>query len=240
MTLLKASCDACAKLTMHMERYAGRSIFLGVRLKHGFRITEPPSHMPMIEGLSPSPEKAPQILVPTKNVPGTLLLLNPEPAGIFTDRPLGAKFNAEIFFRYILDGVNDTPEIRAGLGYPSNMYHEIKIDFIARLIAKIALGFGVAWCGHDGFSSTITNIVLGHDVSDWPHWIGGTTEAMVDFPPPSGANVLHKVGCFTEQIKGTWYLVVQIQLLSYLGTPIYTAVVGELNDLGRSRLHGDL
>lgn len=238
MTLPKASCDPCAEVTKRIEGYAGRRIFHDVRLKHGFKITERPTHLPMHTEFTDKPGEGPTVLVPTKNVPGALVLPNPEPAGFLTGKPVGSPFDTQMFFRLISDGLNDTNEKRAELGLPGKFVREVKIDYFGRFIAKVALGIGVAACSVDGFSSSITDIILKGE-GDWHYWIGGTTEKMIEFEAPSGNPLLHRFVAYGSEIDGKWYLVVQLQLLCYMSTPIYTAVVGELNLFGLARLNSN-
>lgn len=236
MTLPKASCDDCANITKRFEQHVGRRIFHDVRLKHGFRITERPSHLPVLESFEPSPESAPARLVPTKNAPGILSLLVPEPPGILTGRAEGSQVRSEFFFAQISDGMNDTEEVRRQLGVPGLIYREFQPALFGRFLAKVALGIGVQSCGVDGFNSQLGDVIIRGDRDPF-HWVGGTTAEMSEMPDPTSGMVLHRVVAFGEEIGNIAHLVVQLQLLTYLATPIYTVVLGELFDEGADRLN---
>lgn len=235
VTLPKASCEPCAKITSQIELYAGRQIFQDVRLKLNFPMGKRPTHVPAYKDFNPSPELATPTLVPTTKVPGVLYLLVPEPAGVITGRAPGAEFEGKHFTRIISTGRDD--QLGQNREHPRS-YRTLETSYVGRLIAKIALGIGVTSCGYDGFRSTISDVILGMD-SDWPYWIGGTNKLMDEFPPSSGENVLHRVVAYSRKIDGEPYLAVQMQLLAFLGTPVYTAVVGRLNEVGLSRLFSE-
>ena len=237
LTLRKASCDACAAITRAFEGYVGRRVFQDVRLQHGFPMTERPSLLPMLDRFAPSPREAKARLVPTADHPGVVYMLNPEPAGMLTGKDPQKEFNGVQFFSFITPDHEQRVMRLKQQGLPTLLYREMEIDYLFRFIAKIALGIGVMVCGVDGFNATVIRRVIKKEIPNWHHFVGGTTEEMDEFPPPTGKNVLHRFVAYSRLINGVLHLIVQIQLLTYLNTPIYTVVVGPLNEIGISGLN---
>jgi hypothetical protein len=235
--LPKASCLKCAKIIVNLEGYAGRHIFQDVRIEHGLPTRNPkerPTHLPLRESFSPSPETAPIRLVPTKDYPGTLILVVHEPAGILSGHapdqcPLGyTAFVRQITGRERVDRLTEQ-------GVPVKVYRELRPDLLLRLVTKIALGFAVAGPTLSSFRPSVQDVILRRGTNPF-YWAGGTTQEMIRFPPPSGPLVLHRVTAFMHEINHVQHLLIQIQLFAYLGTPIYTVVVGELTETGVNNL----
>ncbi len=237
--LPKASCKHCAKKTGTLEGYIGRHIFQDVRIEFNLptrRPKERPTHLPLRETFSPSPQEAPIRLIPTKEYPGLLILLTHEPPGILVGRPPEHGGTALPFVREITG--RDRVENLKGQNIEAKYYRELKPDLVLRFLAKVALGIAVASCGVDGFTPFIRPLVLTRE-GNAAHWIGGTTKRMYEFPPPiSRQPLLHRVVAFRHDIGLKAHLLVQIQLFAFLGTPIYTAVVGRLTQNGINRLDG--
>jgi hypothetical protein len=230
--LPKASCPTCATETARLEGYAGRQVFQDVRIQHGFptrRPKERPTHLPLRESFSPSPKEAPIRLVPAKDYPGMLMLVNPEPAGIILGRPANWVGPSYLSIHQITgpDQVNRLKE----QGIEARLYRELKPTLVLRMIIKIAMGFAVATYGLAGFRPAVRGVILGRDGN--PHyWAGGTTAGMAEFPAPIGPITLHRAAVFPKEVGGLPYLAVQLQLFTYLNTPIYTVVVGHLTKAG--------
>lgn len=227
--LPKASCLKCAKPIATLEGYAARHVFQDVRIEHGFptrRPKERPTHLPLRESFSPSPELAPIRLVPTTEYPGMLILTIHEPAGILMGRPPEAGSKGQLSLHEI--GGRERVDRLTKRGIKSLLYREFKPDLLMRLVVKMAFGFAVAKYGLDFFDPTVQDVILRRDSSPY-HWAGGVTKAMDEFPRPSGKVVLHRFVGYTRQIAGELYLVVQLQLFAYIGaTPGYAVVVGKV------------
>jgi hypothetical protein len=237
VVLPKASCKGCAKQTAKLEGYAGRHIFQDVRIEFGLptrRPKERPTHLPLRESFSPSPETAPIRLVPTKDYPGALILMMHEPAGILLGKSPEAPSTVQPFIRQITDA-NRVKSLQEQ-NIAAKLYREIKPDLIMRLIVKIALGVAVAACGIDGFKASVCDLILRRDKS--PYYLaGGTTQEMVEFPEPlSKGPIVHRVVAYSRNIGSTPHLLVQLQLFAFLEAPIYTVVIGPITPEGLSRL----
>jgi hypothetical protein len=231
--LPKASCRKCAKaINKGFEGYAGRHIFQNVRVEHGFPTRHPkerPDKFPLRESFSPSPELAPVRLVPTNEYPGSLILMNPEPAGVLLGHSPDQETKIIPFVRQITG--RDRIEALKARGIKALVYREIRPDRIARLYAKIALGFAVAGPGLQSFEPVILDAILREDSNPF-YWVGGTTQDMYKFPPPKGPLLLHRVIFYMHEIERIPHLLSQIQLFAYLDAPIFTIVVGKLTKTG--------
>jgi hypothetical protein len=239
--LEKASCLRCAEATKNLEGYAGRHIFHDVRVEFGLPTRRPkqrPTHLPLRQGFAPSPEQAPIRLVPTKDYPGLLILVNHEPPGVLQGRHIDQGSRGQIFVRQITG--RDRVEQLTAQGIDAKIYREFQPDLLMRLIAKIALGFSVGGYSLECFRPLprLQQIILQRDVNPY-HLAGGTTKEMDEFPEPQASlklgqvpTVLHRMVGYMRVIQGVAYLAFQLQLFAYLDTPIYTVVVGELTAAG--------
>ena len=98
---------------------------------------------------------------------------------------------------------------------------------LARLLAKIAYGYAVAELGIDGFTSSITDVILGKN-NLWAYRVGGADKSQFH---PTGATVNHLLGLHiitTEQHEHL--LSVSVQLFSNFEAPCYQAVIGILTE----------
>lgn len=228
----KASCRNCADLTGKLEGYVARRVFQDVRVEHGYPYRDPatrPVALPLCETFAPSPEKAPTRLVPVRDYPGMLVLLNHQPAGILQGRDPNAGSHGVPFVRQIT-GDERVKSLEAR-GIRALHYRELQPDLFARFIAKVALGVAVAVYGLDGFLNAVSDVILRRDTNPY-HWVGGTTPGMSEFPPPSGAMVLHRVLAYRRDLGDVPHLLVQLQLCTHLDAPFYTVVVGKMTAEG--------
>jgi len=239
MVLPKASCLKCADETKRIEGYAGRHVFQDVRIIHGFptrRPKERPSHLPLRDSFSPSPKLAPIRLVPAKEHPGMLILVNPEPAGILLRRQPdeGAKWDPWV--RQITGRERVDPLLKKGIS--AKIYREIQPDLLLRLFAKIALGVTFASFGGVSlfaFNNMLSGIVLRRDTNPF-YLVGGTTAEMDEFPTPPNKIIAHRAVVYNKTVNNISYLAIQLQLFAYLGTPIYTVIAGPLTEIGMKKL----
>jgi hypothetical protein len=94
LVLPKASCGGCADITKTLEGYIGRQVFQDFRIEYNFPTRNPkerPTDLPVCTSVN-DPENAKSIFIPTKDYPGTLMLLHPEPPGILLGRAPNAPF----------------------------------------------------------------------------------------------------------------------------------------------------
>ena len=101
----------------------------------------------------------------------------------------------------------------------------------ARFIAKVSYGFAVANLGLDCFEPLANDIILGRS-DDYFRFVGSKSRD----PPPSGwpSGGAHHFSIVVRFVRNNVALVVvEVKLFAEAGTPVYHAVVGEI-DLGKS------
>ena len=101
-----------------------------------------------------------------------------------------------------------------------NAGHFYPIEF-CRVLAKIAHGFAVATGIPSGFRFWPKDIILGHD-SQVFRLVGSATSIAASEP-----NIPHKVIFNPHRYNDKDYVVADIRLFAYLGTPTYQVVVAE-------------
>jgi len=89
-----------------------------------------------------------------------------------------------------------------------------------RFIAKVAHSYATAALGRDSFNPLLSGLIReGHDIPRV--WIGGEPEI-----PPEESNVYSITLGIVERYDQEKFLAARIRILDYLGTPVYTAIVG--------------
>lgn len=231
-TLQKASCDPCAEITKKLEGYVGRRVFGDLRLQHGFRMKEKPSHLPVYEDVDGDP-----VLVPADRHPGFILMFVNEPPGILTGRAKGTEFKGEQIFRPVTPDFKARTESLKAAGFPTVLQRHIEIDRIGRFYAKVGLGLIAAACGMDGFWNELGAVVRGVD-SKWDHWVGGTTQEMSQMPEPGHRNpILHRAIVYAVPVGQSFYAAVELQMLAYFGMPNFTVIGGQLTEAGLNKIN---
>lgn len=94
-----------------------------------------------------------------------------------------------------------------------------------RMLAKIAHAYAVAELGESSFRPYLRNIIRGEPfatVAPLLRWIGG------DDKSPPAAQHLHDIQWRVQTVNVSNFLVVSLRLFSFIGSPQYHIVVGEL------------
>ena len=220
LVLGEASCKACAGRTESIETAVLQKSLLAARRKLGIRgkkrkreeqkfairrVNLDGSEVIEWRALEDHPTV---LLIPQIDAPG---LLCGRPPG---DSPLMSAWSAYL-------GGFRADDMRS--------FSSPVVDTVAfcQMLAKIAHGFAVWQFGLHGFKPLLTDFILngqtGDAHSDRYHLVGGD---LADFAP---SNVLHVLGWSVHRQGDTDYLLISIRLFSYLGGPIFYAVVGELD-----------
>jgi hypothetical protein len=100
----------------------------------------------------------------------------------------------------------------------------ISMAIFCALLAKIGHAFAVAELGLDAFHPVLTPFIRAESVRILK-WIGGESE------PSETSTAFHEIGLSAEIIEGLTYVVVRLRLFSFLGTPWYKVVVGQLQSV---------
>jgi hypothetical protein len=95
-------------------------------------------------------------------------------------------------------------------------------DAYSRMLAKIAHSYAIAELGEAAFNPVLRNFIRGQPMQAL-QWIGDDTES----PPP--VPHLHSIQWSAQTANGHHYLIVSLRLFSFMGSPQYHIVVGELS-----------
>lgn len=217
--LAEASCKACADLTKAFETNVLRGALHAPRRRLNIRGKKRQRNEPKypIRIVNPDGTETTEWRFLDEH-PTVLFLPSLDAPGLLTGRPQdqGGRFNLWAI-------------LLGDLRREARSFSSPVIDTVAlcQLIAKIAHGFAVWQFGLDGFTPLLLDLILrGHEgdgsLSRY-HIIGGDLRS---FAP---TNFLHVLGWTICPKDDKEYLLVASRLFSYLGGPMYFAVVGELN-----------
>ena len=224
--MLRASCEPHREMTMNFERIIAREVFLDTRVAFQLRIKEPPLRVPMRAGPQPNAPIVDYLL--PEEAPRYLSLFVADPPGILSGRARDAKFKLQLFQGFWGDAVARINK-RAAQGLPHQFHRQFNLTLFARFLSKIAIGMVVYGAGLESFDPTdIRKVIVGED-THWAHLVGGTPDNLLSLAPPARG---HRITVFQTDIGGTPYAGVQIQLFAQIGTPVYTVIVGKLNEAG--------
>ena len=99
----------------------------------------------------------------------------------------------------------------------------INILEFSRMLAKIAHSYAIAELGIDAFQPLLLDLILGKTNTS-AYLVGGDVSAP---PSPEAEPVLHHVYLQNCMRDGVEYILVAIQLFSFMGMPRYHVVVGK-------------
>jgi len=120
-----------------------------------------------------------------------------------------AQINQEEFKKY---APNDKDGFRIA---PMNL------EAYCRMLAKIAHAYAVAELGYESFRPALRRFIRGKPFKPW-HWIGS------EHPTPPSTASLHDIRWLIEAADHKNYVVVELRLFSFMNSPRYRIVVGEL------------
>ncbi|WP_131818675.1 hypothetical protein [Sphingomonas turrisvirgatae] len=232
LILPSASCKQCAAITSDAERFVLRDMLGLMRTKYGFRSQN--------RNTKRNPPK-PLILKHEHDGRKTPITLDPPRSPFFSwSLPLWGFPGMAWHEAYEVVCANDTLycvvgqlDAQAALDAAGGKHvvslPEAKFSnaTFARFLAKVAHSFAVAALGADGFHPVLPNFI--RNGGDKPRiFVGGELEI------PPAQPYAYEIDLGTMQsANGSRYLAVRMRLLSYLGTPVYTVIVGD-------RFEGDL
>ncbi len=214
--LTRASCDACAKITTHIERDTMRGLWpqirtvLAMKSYHKKKRSKTLSLVLRKDGVESSAEVALEdfplcIACPVIPPPGITLKRTPAkdvPYDLQFIRIAGPTFE-EVAKRHGADEVFDKISFHPSL--------------FGRSLAKIAYCAAVAALGLDALSlSPLPAIILGTDIFVW-HWVGGWNRDQVT--EPKGTHALQLLERDTQ-------LHVVLRLFAQFNAPEYHVVIG--------------
>jgi hypothetical protein len=220
--LPKASCTRCEDVTKKIEQYCGE-LFLDVRALTGTHsrraaVTHLSAHD---RSIVPFPYLPAKQLIPRKDHPGLLALPMFDPPGMVMGRPPNNEFtNVETFYRWVSqDADNKLRELKKKMNIPA-FGVVVDLDMFARFIAKTAHCIAVSELGLKGFRPLLLETI--RDGKNTSYHIGCPTTRL-----PEAAPMKTWGRCEIRKIGRRCYVVVFFRVYAHLGTPMYTAVVGE-------------
>jgi hypothetical protein len=227
LVLPAASCRTCETVTGRIEQACLRRTMGHVRMRFSaptrnkkdrkdqltlhrvrFETMDTGSVGATIEGLDIQASAVPRFYV-------SLLLDQP---GILQNLALGTPLPYDWIYVYNQDEANAL--LSAGEGI---RLAEINPYVYAQFLAKIGYSYAVAVRGYGRFRPLVLDLIHGR-TNYFRHWVGGDPVA-----PPAIADEIHHISCSIRKVGERSYIVVRIRLFSFLATPVFNIVVGELD-----------
>lgn len=162
-------------------------------------------------------DKESETAVPPDKFPLIYSALKLPVPGILIGRDPNAQVDYEIWAGYNVDefkalGLKDKEGIRIA--------PVAEVEF-TRLLAKIAHAYAVAELGFDAFEHALSLYIRNRPMKAL-EWIGGD----IEIPPPRAG--LHDIRWRIQRAGDSHYVVVDLRLFSFVGSPQYHVVVGAL------------
>jgi len=162
-------------------------------------------------------------IVPTVNVeiepedfPLSYMALQLEPPGILIDRDPSTNFDWTVWVKHE-DAILTKMGTTDGDAFSLGVFDPFAF---AQLLAKTAHGYARAELGFN-FEGSLKPLICNEGSFRLHHWIGG------DFNPPPSEACMHKIRWRIEDVHGVPYVVVELRLFAFLGSPIYRVVLGQ-------------
>jgi hypothetical protein len=232
LVLPRASCSDCQKKTHEAETACMRATWWPFRTHIGApsRGKEHPSSFEMTYALAHDLPSGIQLSNTTKekrapkDFPFIFSALRLHPPGLLVGRDPNAHVDVDVWSTYDDEMLAEVR--RRATGLPRNLgiaaqIAQINPPLFGRMLAKIAHGYAAAELGLHAFKHDITRIVR-NEPTRTTHWIGGTYE----LPPP--APHLHNIRWRIQAVNRINYVIVDLRLFAFMGSPQYHIVVGEL------------
>jgi hypothetical protein len=222
-TLLRASCEACAKITTRFERGALRQLWPDVRNALAMQSRRKDKRSPTLPVVIQRNGIRDTVQISRANYPTYLPTpLFPPPGKLWTRTPVRGVFtNLDVQH---LCGPTLEDAIKE---YPGAEFFGMHINFsaedFARMIAKIGFCAGVAAVGLGAFTNTpVRNIILGND-KNIGHWVGGWWDDSVN----STQGSLHEIRVLFNPLESDLHAVVR--LFAQFGAPEYHVMLGPVD-----------
>jgi hypothetical protein len=212
-----ASCKICEAITGRFEQMVMRHTVWPLRQLVGMkgRKRKIPSHIPA-KGIHPNGETFVEGMKHRDIWLKAVLPVFHEPPGVLIGKSPSDQVgvNFDVFFDAACMGQKQDP---GGI-------IDIKPEWFARMLAKIAHARAVAEYGLDGFDRYLPPIIVGGD-TQWPHLIGRAS--IEELRPEPGVG--HWVFLYPLLPPNERVFLARIRLFAALGGPIYDVVTGRLS-----------
>ncbi|MGA1998122.1 MAG: hypothetical protein ABSH45_20335, partial [Bryobacteraceae bacterium] len=219
-TLLRASCDVCAKITSRFEHDAMRRLWPDVRNALAMQSRRRDKRSTTLPAVVQRDGVRETVQVPRTKFPTYLTTpLFPPPAIFWSDRPVRGVF-ANLDVKHLCGPTF----AEASKEYPGTEFFGMHINFsaeeFARMLAKIGFCAAVAAVGIGAFTSTpIRKVILGSDQCIG-HWVGSWWKEPVN----STNGGLHEIRVVLSE-PGTEIHAI-IRLFAQFGAPEYHVMLG--------------
>jgi hypothetical protein len=206
-----ACCHNCGAIQTYIEGVCARKLYDRVRIQHGLP-TRNPKNRPRtlavdyefethVERQFHRPKDAPLMLMSFQfGLPGIL------------------RGKTESWFR---------PVITSSKNFDTRGAKRVKVDappvpinVFARMLAKIGHAYATAELGINVFKPLLPEIIL--NANAYPFYLVGGEPRIA----PADPGICHELRLGTTNVDDKQFIMVNIRLFSYLGTPIYRVVVG--------------
>jgi hypothetical protein len=221
--LPSASCVKCAEITSAIELRCLRGFLSAARAHLGS-----PSRKP--EG---RPTEFPIYLASNFEVPYAMKAIVDHPfryaaadfdvPKFLKGSPVNNDFSCRIAIIKFQPDYEERVQKLAAPGETIEYAEETKIDYLAliQMIAKIAHCYTVLALGTDGFIPLLIPVILNHMHADTGYYVGGAGYI-------AETKDTHWARLFQTNINGEVHVICDVQLFSFIGTPVYRAIVGRL------------
>ena len=229
LVLPEASCQQCERIiNKEIENRLLTEEYGRFRMKHGLPTRRPKNRKKTV--------KLPSVTggwveVPASEYSAPIPLYQFQAARILSGAPPVPNSHAWTINKVLVDGDEET---RLQKKYPlwnkTQTFRAMPYQF-ARFIAKAAHGFAVANLGVDCFEPLANDIILGRS-DDYFRLVGSEHREPPSSGWPSGGQ--HHLSIAVQFVRdNVGLVVVDVKLFASLDTPVYHAVVGEVEPLGK-------
>jgi hypothetical protein len=220
-TLLKASCDACAKITHRFERDTMRSLWPDIRNVLAMQSRRRDKRSPTLPLVVQRDGVREVIQVPRSEFPTYLNMpILPPPAVLWSSRQISGVFTNIDIIHLAGPTFKEASQRYPGANFVGGHANFSPEDF-ARTLAKIAFCAGVYVLGIDAFTYTpIRKIILGSDPCIC-HWVG----SWYGEPVNETHGGLHAIKVQRSQTGSDIHVIVR--LFAQFGAPEHHIVLGE-------------
>jgi hypothetical protein len=229
LILPKSSCRDCADKTRDSETACLRHLWWPFRTRMGLPSSgkQPPESFTVRQmkvtkthddGSIESYDKIAETIVEPMEFPLVFLALKFSFPGLIIGRDPNAGIDNEVIGRISNEEVRKfAPGDKDGFRIaPMN------VDAYCRMLAKIAHSYAVAELGPNSFRPVLREFIRGKILEQAWHWIGSDTAV-----PPAEQH-LHDIQWSAPTVNGINYVMVSLRLFSFIGSPRYHLIVGEL------------
>jgi hypothetical protein len=225
--LTDASCQACERITGHVETITLGHHLIGPRRVMGLQSRTRPARQPKtlpIFAIEPGGGRGRghKVQIEVDDFPTALFMLplaTPPILSLVAGRPVEIPRHPPFvhWFRY------DGALLREKYGVAHWATQSLDMRYFCRMLAKIGHAFAVFELGVDGFTPMLTDIIRDPDRSSRAAigFIGGL------HPAPPAPRSLHEMKVGRATIAGgPTFVVVRLRLFAQFGAPVYSVVVG--------------